>query len=417
MRQIDAAQLGKVSFKPDTGDGGLVRKSYRLKLLTPLLGGDTESWVPNLERPIRVPAIKGQLRFWWRTMQDSADYKSLLKLEGEVWGANEKAAPVSLGIAYDSKPDIRTINKSDRGMLECPEYPKYVLFPLQGQEEPSFDIVHACAFTLNVSCKSDVWKEVETTLKLWVLFGGVGGRTRRGAGSLVCPELTVNLETPQKIAAFLRSCCQGQNLAFGTSRWPRLAGSRLAIAQAGKGDSCAVWKHFLDEYGSFRQGPGVGRGRGQGNRPGRSYWPEPDAFRRITKQSATNHDPEHPSGNWFPRAAYGMPVQTEFRNAGGDPGGKYFLQPEGKERWPSPMMLKVVRTMEEGPLFKCALVLNAAIPSALEVKVGKNTLHVLEKTEMPMAIEGKTMPKMQAFNEDCNPYSALIRHLHLEEMN
>ena len=416
MRQFDAVKLGQVSFKPDTGDGGLVRKSYKLELLTPLLGGDTESWVPNLDRPIRVPAIKGQLRFWWRSMQDLADHEPLLKREGAVWGANGKASPVSLGIVYDSKPEIRTIGKSDRGILECPEYPKYVLFPLQGQEENSFDIVHACAFTLKVICKSDVWPEVEKALKLWVLFGGVGGRTRRGAGSLVCPELTAGLETPEQIAEFVKSCCEGQVLDFGTARWPRLAGARLAIAQAGGGDSCSAWKHFLDEYGSFRQGPGVGRGRGQGPRPGRSYWPEPDALRRITNQSATNHDPEHPAGNWFPRAAYGMPVQTEFRNAGGDPRGKYMLQPEGKERWPSPVVLKVARTMKDGPLFKCALVLNAAIPSHLEVMVDRNRLRKLTENEMPMATEGKSMPQMPAFASDRNPYSALIRHLHLEEM-
>lgn len=416
MRQIDAEQLEKVAFKPDIESAGLVRKSYLMELLTPLFGGDTESWKPNTDRPIRVPAIKGQLRFWWRTTQDAATPAELLEKEGAVWGKTGKSAPLGLQIVYRNKPSVAKLPKSQ--VITCTEYPPYVLFPLQGQKDRSdFDVVEACAFELHVSCEKDVWQEVERTLKLWVLFGGVGARTRRGAGSLYCPELTAGLNTPEQIAGFLKSCCAGQTQAFGTAAWPRLAGSRLAFAATGERQGCAAWKAFLDSYGDFRQKPGVGRGPGHANHPGRSYWPEPDALRRITGHHAPNHAPEHPAGNWFPRAAFGMPVQTEFRNASGDPDDKYMLQPKGRDRWPSPVVLKIVRPAKGGPLFKCALILNAAIPAQLEIKEGKNRImHPLAANEMPMATQGKSMPKMPAFAADRDPYSALIRHLKVKEV-
>ncbi len=388
-----------------------------MKLLTPFLGGDTESWVPNLVRPIRVPAIKGHLRFWWRTMQDVINPEELLKREKEFWGATGQASSVHLKIDYMGSPEIKQISKDNRGLLNCPEYPKYVLFPLQGNDRKEFSIVHTCSFKLTVTCKKiQAWNDLEKTLKLWVLFGGVGGRTRRGAGSLSCPELTEAIDTPEKISIFKTTCSTGQKAEFGTAPWPRLAGSILAFNQMHSKDAPAEWKKYLDAYGNFRQGPGVGRGKGSSQRPGRSYWPEPDALRRITGQNSVTHEPTHRAGNWFPRAAYGMPVQIEFRNAGGDPSGKYMVQPQGKERWPSPVIMKVIQPTNDGPVYRCMLILNAKIPDQIEVRTGRNALHTLKPDEMPLDTNGKSMPDITAFKHDLNPYKALVAFLQLKEV-
>jgi hypothetical protein len=115
-----------------------------------------------------------------------------------------------------------------------------------------------------------------------------------------------------------------------------------------------------------------------------------------------------------------MPVQIEFKNAiaDHDPQGKFMVKPSEKERWPSPVILKIVKTTENVPVLRCVIVLNAEIPPAIHVEEKDSGLsYPLGATEMPMATLGKSMPKMpQAFAADRNPYSALIRHLGLEEV-
>jgi CRISPR-associated protein Cmr1 len=129
-----------------------------------------------------------------------------------------------------------------------------------------------------------------------------------------------------------------------------------------------------------------------------------------------NHEPKHPAGNWFPRGAYGLPIQTEFKNAKGDPYGKFFLLPQGKERWPSPVILKVIKLGPEHLLRTC-LILNQALPEELELKQDQHRIHTLRETEKPLACKDKEMPDAaEMLKSGENPYDALVRHLNLKEV-
>ena len=71
---IDESEIAP-DFKP-AGER-LTQHEYEFELLTPMAGGGIESWIPDRENPVRTQSIKGQLRFWWRTMQNEENAPDL----------------------------------------------------------------------------------------------------------------------------------------------------------------------------------------------------------------------------------------------------------------------------------------------------------------------------------------------------
>ena len=96
---------------------------------------------------------------------------------------------------YEIKYDESKSKYVGRETNEGRQYPAYALFPFQG-EMPSDDIKSVkkqpdrcwkdISFTLNASCAVKLQDDVLAALRAWILFGGVGSRTRRGCGSLYC---------------------------------------------------------------------------------------------------------------------------------------------------------------------------------------------------------------------------------------
>ena len=65
------------------------------ELVTPMYGGGVDAATVDLKMPIRVSAIKGQLRFWWRllaknkkddTWSFNGDLKRIRDAEFALWG-------------------------------------------------------------------------------------------------------------------------------------------------------------------------------------------------------------------------------------------------------------------------------------------------------------------------------------------
>ena len=116
-----------------------------------------------------------------------------------------------------------------------------------------------------------------------------------------------------------------------------------------------------------------------------------------------------------------MPIMTEFKGAQGDPYGKFSLRPQNerdarKERWPSPVILKVIK-LDDNRLLKVCFILNHAVPEKLDLCRGNTPIHSLTAEEHPLAFADKTMPENAAMlRSGENSYDALIRHLNLTEV-
>jgi CRISPR-associated protein Cmr1 len=116
------------------------------------------------------------------------------------------------------------------------------------------------------------------------------------------------------------------------------AGCKLVLKNATNAGK--AWKDAVKKLRDFRQQ----RNPGNGNRPGRSHWPEPDAIRRLTGQNSPNHVPKRTEGheisNVFPRAAFGLPIIFHFKDTNaGDP-ADHTLQAQGHDRLASPLILR-----------------------------------------------------------------------------
>lgn len=140
---------------------------YTLETVTPLFLRGPDGETPEL----RPPSFKGLLRWWWRALHPMA-VRTLREEEGRRFGsAGDQGggrSPVQLRIPSrnlrtDAYEPVPTHNFRQTGFRP-------------GQQ---FDLV----VTVEAQA-ADVREEIEATLRLMILLGGFGNRSRRGFGSL-----------------------------------------------------------------------------------------------------------------------------------------------------------------------------------------------------------------------------------------
>lgn len=409
----------------------ILNKEYHFELITPMFGGDSESWKLDTKNPVRGQAVKGQLRYWWRTMQNETDFKQLLYKESQRWGGKVSdddklsniKSPVSIAVIEQKDIKTETIKANEKGnALGKNSIPGYVLFPVTQniKNGEKIYIITQLKFTLLISYPEKYQKEVTNTLILWALFGGVGARTRRGTGSLYCAELMKSFTSKTDIKNFINELSSEQMQARD---YARLTGSQLFINDKMKNTPIAtIWFGLLKDYGNYRQDRKRKENSNGHKKPGRSFWPEPDAIRKITHQSSPTHKEPVNTENWFPRAAFGLPILTTFTTQG-DPtkGQTIHLEPDisvlnKSERYPSPMILKVIK-LNDGQVFSCCFVLNQNFPEQLKLIVG-NKEHRISGEQLPFSKTTKVR-KMKTNNpllENNNIYQHLADFLELKEV-
>ena len=264
---------------------------------TVLCGGGAEAGRNDPFDPFRIPSIRGHLRFWWRATRGGAcaDAVELRKVEAQIWGDTERASPVKFRI-LNAKPGVekRAAQPRPDGRGWDDEQPRYVLFPAQENRREMGYIYAGGSFHLEVRAPESLIADVESALWAWFAFGGIGGRTRRGCGSLYC-KTYAHTWKPESV------------LGDGQARdWPVLRGGAVVMGSK-KSPWANCWQECIDMLQTFRQ-----------DRPrprARSKWPEPDEIRRIRQTHASNHAPVNP-GSGFPRASLGLPIIFHFKTPG-----------------------------------------------------------------------------------------------------
>jgi CRISPR-associated protein Cmr1 len=398
-----------------------IQKTFHFSLITPMFGGDANSWRPDLKHPVRSQAVKGQLRFWWRTMQNIDDISTLINMENRIWGGrvpkkedkkevadkNDKKISIRsrVSLSIDNAPpvskDIICAEMANKYAVKDDHIPRYVLFPItpEVKKETPIHIIKAFDFSLSIAFPEKMKETIMNVLTLWTLFGGVGARTRRGTGSLYCEELLKNFSSERDILEFVHRTAgietNGQRPEILQLGYPRIAGAGFYASAVKDAEPAEIWHEYLKKYGEYRQDR---RPPGNGRRPGTSYWPEPDAIRLLTGDNAKDHEPNHPDKQWFPRAAMGLPIIFKFITPG-DPGKNgeekddITLEPDigdNKSRFPSPVILKVIK-LPNNRVIKCAFVLNQSFPGNLKLTIeGKD----------PMAVQDKMLPFYQGYQDE-----------------
>lgn len=343
MRKVP--QLIDIAWKgPEDLDTVVIE--HKVKIVTPLFGGGValDGNNPHLKdydhiTPLRGSSVVGQIRFWWRAVYGArlASLAAMKERESHIFGTASHAGKVAVRVERVSTAAHKELPYSQNSALG------YGAFALQHGREASdqrdgsvFQLSDefAISWSVDKSCAVEVQHAVST----WLNLGGVGGRTRRGFGA-VSAESAPDFAT---WSAQVLPLVQGKKTLPGVSA---LVAENIKTLRAGGPVLGADQAHLaaLGKLRAFRQGEMVGRNKGQGNRPGRSFWPEPHAIRMRTRDWDPNHDVSlhTPAVEKFPRALFGMPIIFHFQSKT-DPKDTQ-LAPAGQSRLASPVILRPVR--------------------------------------------------------------------------
>lgn len=367
-------------------DDELITETRRYKLITPLFGGGVTPGEADPITVVRATEVRGHLRFWWRATrggQFNGDLSAMKAAEEQIWGsaaAQGKPGPsdISLNISDArqgteiQRVEIRTKHGSQQVYVGDVMSPySYVAFPLRPEQgKPAGKVRDGVEFTLTLMYSANHAEDIAAAIWAWETFGGIGARTRRGFGALEC--VGVNGVSPiQPLAGNALGEIQTKlNMYTVKGTWPpgvpHLVRGMKVVPPGGRSSADDAWRYLFDRLKRFRQA----RFPDSNGRPfGRSKWPEPDAIRNVTGDSATKHAKRRLAFDKFPRAAFGLPMIFQFKDANiGDP-SQTSLEGAEHDRLASPLILRPL-ACADGTYIGLAAVLYAPTlpPNGLRLK-------------------------------------------------
>jgi len=195
-----------------------------LQVRTPLFGGEDPTGDDG--SPTRVPSIRGALRFWFRALATGhgvSDLTQLWKAEEAVFGSTGKPSAIGLRVPKQptmggrgSKPDWAT--SEERARQRGFDGAQYLLGQGLWDYERGLRRGYAKAnvefprgvrpdteFFLDIRFSRDrqVNARFMVALWAWLTYGGLGARTRRGFGQLVCTGVRGDLPYGWRLADLL----------------------------------------------------------------------------------------------------------------------------------------------------------------------------------------------------------------------
>ncbi len=180
----------------------------RMKIVTPcFLEGASR------QAELRIPSVKGVLRFWWRALAYSQlsrkpkAVESLRTNEEELFGStNTGQSRLLLSLIPAKKPNIipaeRRLQDNRKPVGPGSRYLGYGLMAAFGKQPGKLHracLNPPCEFTLRLGAKNrhDLEK-ILPALKLFGLVGGLGSRSRKGYGSVNLLEINGDLNAKWK---------------------------------------------------------------------------------------------------------------------------------------------------------------------------------------------------------------------------
>ncbi len=279
---------------------------YVVHLLTPIFGGGVVAGRVDQDLPIRAREVLYQLRFWWRVLKIAElqrrgvpdQLSQLRKEETELFGwRGARRSRVHAVIKMLAEPELQPMPEWIRNHRSL----QYAFWDslVKGKECLCFN-PDSPAFQLHLGLDSVIdqqQQELEKALRWLASFGGLGARTRRGMGAVWVQDSSGMVLPPVTEEEAAAADCT----------------LKISPAQNSFTDPIAALGYGIRKLYDFRQGTPEGRSR----RYSRSNWPEPDAIRRLARHWDAKHDPNDSnrpfSPNLYPRAAFGLPIQFQFK--------------------------------------------------------------------------------------------------------
>lgn len=149
---------------------------FECEVITPMFLGGADGRTAEL----RPPSIKGAMRFWWRAVKGYSDINKLRKEEAEIFGSSDENYGKS---KFSIKVIFENINRDKFRPLPHSKTKTFVFDAIKPKQKFSIVII---------TRKDDQIQLYENILNLTLLLGGLGKRSRRGFGSIVCSNWKFN---------------------------------------------------------------------------------------------------------------------------------------------------------------------------------------------------------------------------------
>ncbi len=202
-----------------------------LKLVSPAFLGGAD-WQYQEDTNMRVPSLRGTLRWWWKTLYKCfLDENELKKLETAVWGSDQNGSQISLQIMDVGQQKQMIFDVKDRFNLKQ-DYAKawgidfrnngllYMAYGMAEEGRIRTCLLPGAEWKLQISTRNrvsesplksydyisskDLQEQALLALSLLCQFGGIGSKSRHGFGSLAWDDAW-NLQTcREKAKAFLQ---------------------------------------------------------------------------------------------------------------------------------------------------------------------------------------------------------------------
>jgi CRISPR type III-B/RAMP module RAMP protein Cmr1 len=166
-------------------------EAFHFELITPCFCGGA---APDTQAEIRAPSIRGQLRWWFRTL---GGFKSLsptpvreqeAMVFGSINGCEGRASQLVVRVrGISGSRLISTQAKDAEGMNGRVGTDRgYLLFPLRNRPRGVFDESSLPKFDLNLVWRGDplLWKSIRALVTIFGNLGALGFRSRRAMGAL-----------------------------------------------------------------------------------------------------------------------------------------------------------------------------------------------------------------------------------------
>jgi len=155
----------------------------QLELVTPLFSGGAD---PRGKLELRAAPIRGELRYWLRALlgaQGITGLDALQARESAVFGNTQVGSPITVRVRAASGSALK---QEHRSILPHSNDPK------KNHPVPAFKENQLLELELVTRPGRDLPLEALQALGLWLNFGGLGKRARRGFGSLQLRSLDVD---------------------------------------------------------------------------------------------------------------------------------------------------------------------------------------------------------------------------------
>lgn len=369
------------------------------RIVTPLFmsGADPQS------AELRVPGIKGVLRFWWRALelkQDCSDddaVKNLRKMEASIFGSvdtGQSAVKISLNLPgkltlFNS--DQKIIGSGNRDFGAGAKYLGYGVIQSYGKNDghPLRQVIGSPLegrLNLLFKPKTDdkIIRSIEAALIAMGFFGGLGSKSRKGYGAFNLTDLKKNGESVFRAPEDTDNLKRAIKELFSNYEIPRYPGlpPYTAYSEMTRIDIIGTDETSLKLLDSIGRAMMLYRSYGRdgkvlGQDSEKNFKDDHDLIRRAISCKVSKHPR---------RIVFGLPHNYFFSNGG----EKVDVKPKDHERRASPLFIHIQQLKKDEYAAVVAIFPSEFLPKGEKILVRDSLVDMnIDYTVLNEFIDGK----------------------------